>query len=161
LARTALSTADVRRGDTAQLAHSLVTAMGGTDPALADAEAVMALRDMNDGALDAGYARFEAVRTKASRDLARDVAPGAPAFFLAPRAGRRAAALLGLPAGPPLRRELVAALVRQELTTIDLAEIAVRLWKGGSPENRLTAELVSRTKDQFRAIEVHNGLRLR
>jgi GTPase-associated protein 1, N-terminal domain type 2/GTPase-associated protein 1, middle domain len=161
LARTALSTADVRRGDTAQLAYSLVTAIGGADPALADAEAVMALRDMNDGALDAGYARFEAVRTTASREIARDVARDAQAFFLAAPASQQAAALLRLPPGTPLRRELVAALLRQQLTNVDLAEIAVRLWKGGSPENRLIAEVVSRTKDQFRAIDVHNGLRLR
>jgi hypothetical protein len=161
LTRTALSTADVRRGDTAQLAHTLVTAIGGADPALADAEAVMALRDMNDGALDAGYARFEAVRTKASPEIARNVARDAQAFFLAAPAVQQAAALLRLPPGTPLRRELVAALMRQQLTTIDLAEIAVRLWRGGSPENRLVAEIVSRTKDQFRAIEVHNGLRLR
>jgi hypothetical protein len=161
LARTALSTADVRRGDTAQLAYTLVTAIGGADPALADAEAVMALRDMNDGALDAGYARFEAVRTKASPEIARDVARDAQAFFLAAPAGRQAAALLRLPPGTPLRRELIAALLRQQPSTIDLAEIAVRLWKGGSPENRLIAEVVSHTKDQFRAIEVHNALRLR
>jgi hypothetical protein len=161
LARTALSTADVRLGETAQLAHAIVTAIGGTDPVMADAEAVMALRDMNDGALDAGYARFEAVRTTASPEIARDVARDGQAFFLAAPAVRQAAALLRLPAGTPLRRELVAALLRQQLTTVDLAEIAVRLWKGGSPENRLTAEVVSRTKDQFRAIEVHNGLRVR
>src|SRR5262249_31772825 len=73
LVRTALSTADVRRGDTALLAHAVVGAVGPADPAVADAEAVMALRDMNDGALENGYARFEAVRASTSAAVARDI----------------------------------------------------------------------------------------
>jgi hypothetical protein len=161
LARTALSTADVRRGETAALAHAIVGAIGGTDPVAADAEAVMALREMNDGALEVGYARFEAVRAKASPDVARDVARDAQNFFLVAPAEQKAAALLRLPPRTPLRRELVAALLRHNHTTIDLAEVAVRLWRAKSPELRLIAELMNRTKDQFRAIEVHNGLRVR
>jgi hypothetical protein len=161
LARAALSTSDVRRGDTALLAHAVVGALGGADPAVADAEAVMALREMNDGAIENGYARFEAVRNTASAAVARDVARDAQNFFLAAKPDKQAAALLRLPPGTPLRRELVAALLRQQLSTADLAEIAVRLWKGDSAEPRLIAEIVSRTKDQFRAHEVHNALRLR
>ena len=161
LARTALATADVRRGDTALLAHAVVSAVGGGDPAVADAEAVMALRDMNDGALAAGYARFEAARAKASPAVARDVARDAQNFFLAATPDQQAGALLRLAPGTPLRRELVAALLRQQLSIVDLAEIAVRLWKDGSAEPRLIAEVATRTKDQFRAMEVHNGLRLR
>jgi hypothetical protein len=160
LVRAALSTADVRRGETAMLAHALVGALGADNPVTADAEAVMALRDMNEGELEAGYARFEAVRAKASPEVARDIARDAQNFFLAAAADKQAAALLRLPAGTPLRRELVAALLRRS-NTIDLADVATRLWRAGSPEPRLVAEVVSRTKDQFHAITVHNGLRVR
>src|SRR5262249_12787456 len=97
----------------------------------------------------------------ASAAVARDVARDAQSFFLAAAPDKQAAALLRLPPGTPLRRELIAALMREQLTTVHLAEIAVRLWPAGRGEGRLIAEVLGRTKDQFRAIEVHNGLRLR
>jgi hypothetical protein len=165
LARRAFAAGDLRSVEAFGLAERLHQLLGPADPAVADAGAVRALHLARAGRPGA-YATLAAVQGLAAREVFRRAAANAAAAFAAAKPERQAQALYELPSGGELRRHLRGVLTNRVAegargSALNLAEVAIRLWRAGAPDGKLTTQVAKIASRPPAARTLRDGLRRR
>jgi hypothetical protein len=165
LARRAFAAGDLTSVEAFGLAERLHHLLGTSDPAVADAGAVRALHLARAGRPGA-YAALASVQGLAGREVFRRAAANAIAAFAAAKPERQAQALYELPSGGELRRHLRGVLTNRVAegtrgSALNLAEVAIRLWRAGAPDSQLTTQVAKVASRPPAARTLRDGLRRR
>jgi hypothetical protein len=165
LARRAFAAGDLTGVEAFGLAERLHHLLGTADPAVADAGAVRALQLARAGR-PGGYAMLASVQGLAAREVFRRAVANAIAAFAAAKPQQQAQALYELPSGGELRRHLRGVLTNRVAegargSALNLAEVAIRLWRAGAPDSRLTTQVARVASRPPAARTLRDGLRRR